>query len=110
MAVTPRVLKQDSEEFVTAIIQEKFGLDISSATYEIAHLLDTDKTDDPDTYPWETPHADSGPGAGNYIYKAKKLVTGVLVNGAKTKYHVFARVTDNPEAIIVDCGTYSVVP
>lgn len=109
MAVKPRILKQDSVEFVTAMVTDKNGDDISLATYEVAHILDADKTDDPDTYAWETPHAESG-SISPAVYLVRKLVTATLVNGAKTKYRVFVRVTDNPEVIIQDCGTYSVIP
>lgn len=110
MTVTPLTLKQDSKEFVTALVQEKTGADISAATYEVAHILDADKANDPSTYPWETPHAESGPGSSTAYYQVKKLVTAALVNGAKTKYRVFVRITDNPEIPILDCGTYSVTP
>lgn len=109
MVVVPRTLKRDSVEFVTASITDLNGEDISLATYEVAHILDADKTDDPDTYPWETPHAESSsPTISTRL--VKKLVTGVLVNNAKTKYRVFVRITDNPEISIIDCGTYTVVP
>lgn len=109
MAVVPRTLKQDSVEFVTAVITDINGEDISAATYEVAHILDANKTNDPTTYPWETPHAESeSPTPATRL--VKKLVTGTLVNGAKTKYRVFVRITDNPEIVIKDCGTYSVTP
>jgi hypothetical protein len=109
MAIVPRTIKQESVEFVTAIITDLTGQDISGVGYEVAHVLDANKTDDPDTYPWETPHADSeSPTDSTRL--VKKLVIGVLISGAKTKYRVFVRITDNPEIPIVDCGTYSVIP
>lgn len=107
MAVTPRALKQRSKEFVVAIVQEKTGQDISAATYEVAHILESDKTDDPDTYPWETPHASSS-GTGS-VYKVAKLVDAPEVT-AKVKYRVFVRMTDSPEVPVIDCGTYTVTP
>lgn len=110
MVTTPRALKQGSVEFVTAIIQEKTGQDISGAVYQVAHILDADKTDDPDTYAWEAPHAESGPGASTAVYRVKKLVDAALVDGVRTKYRVFVKVTDAPEIPIIDCGTYVVTP
>ena len=110
MPVIPRTVKQRSEEFITAIVQEKNGLDISGATYEVAHVLDADKADDPDDYPWETPHAESGPGpSATSFYYVKKLVDAPPVD-AKVKYRVFVRITDSPEVPIIDCGTYSIIP
>jgi len=109
MAIVPRTIKQDSVEFVTAIITDLTGQDISGASYEVAHILDSLKATDPSTYPWETPHADSeSPTDSTRL--VKKLVTGVLIDGAKTKYRVFVRISDSPEIPIVDCGTYTVVP
>lgn len=109
MPVVPRTVKQRSEEFVTGVVTELTGQDISGCTFEVAHILDTDKTDDPNTYPWEAPHAESGPGSSNSIYLARKLVEAPAVT-AKTKYRVFAKITDSPEIPIIDCGTYSIVP
>lgn len=109
MAIVPRTVKQGSVDFVTAIITDLTGQDISGVGYEVAHVLDADKTDHPDTYPWEAPHADSeSPTPSTRL--VKKLVTGVLINDQKTKYRVFVKITDSPEIPIVDCGTYSIVP
>lgn len=110
MVVVPRTLKRGDIEFVTAIVTEQYGADISGCTYKIAHVLDSQKNDDQAGYPWEDPHAESGPGGTSNIYLAKKLVTAALDGTAKTKYRVFVRVTDNPEVDAVDCGTYTVVP
>lgn len=109
MVVTPRLLKRGDIQFVTAIIIEETGADISGCTYKVAHILDSAKNDDQSTYAWEDPHAESE-SVTPAVYLVKKLVTAAIVNGAKTKYRVFVRVTDNPEVEAVDCGTYSVVP
>lgn len=109
MAIVPRTLKQDSVEFVTAVVVDITGEDISGATYQVAHILDSLKATDPSGYPWESPHADSeSPTPSTRL--VKKLVTGVLVDNAKTKYRVFVKITDNPEIPILDCGTYTVTP
>jgi hypothetical protein len=109
VAIVPRTVKQDSVEFVTAIITDLTGEDISGVGYQVAHVLDADKTDDPSTYAWEAPHAESSsPTPATRL--VKKLVTGVLINEQKTKYRVFVKITDSPEVPIVDCGTYSIVP
>lgn len=109
MPVTPRTVKQRSEEFVTGVVTELTGRDISGCTYRVAHVLDSDKTDDPDTYPWETPHAESGQGTSTSVYLVRKLVTAPTVTG-KIKYRVFVEITDSPELPIIDCGTYSIIP
>lgn len=109
MAIVPRTLKQDSVEFVTAVIVDITGQDISAVAYQVAHILDSLKTADPSGYPWEAPHADSDSPTPS-TRMVKKLVTGTLVNAEKTKYRVFVKITDSPEIPIIDCGTYSVVP
>ena len=111
VALVPRSLKAGDIQFVTAVITELNGVDITTATYKVAHILDSQKNDDQATYPWEDPHADSGPAAeGVSVMLIKKLVTAAVVGGAKTKYRVFVRVTDSPEVDAVDCGTYTVTP
>lgn len=109
MTVVPRTLKRGDVEFVTAVITELTGEDISGCTYEVAHIPDSQKNDDQAGYPWEAEHVDSdSPTISTHF--AKKLVTAALIDGAKTKYRVFVRVTDTPEIDAVDCGTYTVVP
>jgi len=111
VALVPRTLKAGDQQLVTAVITELNGADITTATFEVAHILDSQKNDDQSTYPWETPHPDSGPAAdGVSVMLIRKLVTAATVNGAKTKYRVFVKVTDNPEIAAIDCGTYSVIP
>lgn len=111
VTVIPRTLKAGDVQFVTAVITELSGADISTATFKVAHILDSQKNDDQTTYTWEDPHADSGPAAeGVNVMLVKKLVTAAVIGNAKTKYRVFVRVTDNPEVDAVDCGTYSVIP
>lgn len=109
VTVVPRTLKRGDIEFVTAVITDLTGQDISGCTYEVAHILDSAKNDDQSTFPWEPEHADSSSPTPP-VHFAKKLVTAALVNDVKTKYRVFVRVTDTPEVDAVDCGTYSVVP
>lgn len=108
VTVVPRQLKRGDIEFVTGVITDLTGQDLSSCTFQVAHILDSAKNDDQSTYPWEAEHAESfteGP-----VHHSKKLVTAALVNNVKTKYRVFIRVTDTPEVDAVDCGTYTVVP
>lgn len=111
VALVPRTLKAGDVQFVTAVITELNGVDITAATFEVAHILDSQKNDDQSGYPWETPHPDSGPAAeGVDVMLVKKLVTAATADGAKTKYRVFVKVTDTPEIDAVDCGTYTVTP
>ena len=110
MVVVPRTLKRGDVEFVTAIVTELNGANISGCTYKVAHVLDSAKNDDQSGYAWEDPHVTSGSGTSTAIYLAKKLVTAALSGTAKTKYRVFVKVTDSPEIDAVDCGTYTVVP
>lgn len=108
VTVVPRTLKRGDVQFVTGVITELAGQSLATATFQVAHILDSAKSDDQSTYPWETEHASSFT-AGS-IHHAKKLVTAAVVDNARTKYRVFVRVTDSPEIDAVDCGTYSVVP
>lgn len=109
VTVVPRTLKRGDIEFVTAVITDLTGADISGCTFEVAHIPDSKKNDDQAGYPWEPEHADSDSPTPS-VHLAKKLVTAALINDAKTKYRVFIRVTDTPEVDAVDCGTYTVVP
>lgn len=109
MVVVPRTLKRGDIEFVTAVISDLTGKDITGCTFEVAHIPDTMKNDDQSTYPWEPEHADSE-ALTDSVHLAKKLVTAALIDDVKTKYRVFVRVTDSPEVDAVDCGTYTVVP
>lgn len=110
-SVEPRVVKRGDEQLVWGVVTERFGKDISGVGFEVAHILDTDKTNDQSTYPWEAPHAMSGPGLTNYVYRVGKLLSpAALVDDAKTKYRVFVRATDTPERVAIDCGTYTVIP
>lgn len=109
VTVVPRTLKRGDIEFVTAVISDLTGKDITGCTFEVAHILDSQKNDDQADYPWEAEHPSSdSPTLSTHF--AKKLVTAALVDGVKTKYRVFVRVTDSPEVDAVDCGTYTVVP
>lgn len=110
-SVEPRSVKRGDEQLVWAVITERFQKNISAVDFEVAHILDTDKTDDQSTYPWEAPHALSGPGLTNHVYRVGKLLNpAALVDDAKTKYRVFVRATDSPEIVAIDCGTYTVIP
>lgn len=109
MTVIPRTLKRGDVEFVTAVVTELTGKDITSCTYEVAHIPDSQKNDDQADYPWEAEHPDSE-ALSTSVHLAKKLVTAALIDDVKTKYRVFVRVTDSPEIDAVDCGTYVVVP
>lgn len=107
-SVEPRTLKQDSKEWVVALVTEDNGQNISADTFKISHVPDTGKATQPGT--WEDPDpAESGQGATTAERRLAKLITGTLVDGARTKYRVFAKITDVPEDIIVDCGTYTVL-
>lgn len=109
VTVVPRTLKRGDIEFVTAVITDITGKDISGCSYEVAHILDSQKNDDQTDYPWEAEHVSSDSPTQS-VHLAKKLVTAALVGGAKTRYRVFVRVTDTPEVDAVDCGTYTVFP
>lgn len=102
-----RTLKQGSVELVIVEVTEDNGLDISSDVFVISHVPDA-RGVQPGI--WETPDPTfSGPGATVAVRRLAKLVTGVIINAKKTRYRVFAKVTDSPEDIIVDCGTYDVL-
>jgi hypothetical protein len=109
MAVMPRTIKQGSVELVFALVVDITGADISDAVCEVAHVLYANRRDDPSTYPWETPHAESD-APSDSVRRVAKLVTAELVDEARTKYEVFVRMTDNPEIPIIDCGSYTIVP
>ena len=107
-SVEPRELKQGSEEIVYALITEENGLDISGDVFALSHVPDAGKTTQPGV--WEAPDpALAGQGATAAEYRAGKLITGTLINAVKTRYRVFVKVTDSPEDIILDCGTYTVL-
>lgn len=105
-SVAPRTIKQGSTELVYALVTEENGQDISGDTFQISHVLDAGKATQPGA--WAAPLTNT---QGDTLAERRlsKLVTGTLVNGARTKYRVFARITDAPEDIIVDCGTYTVL-
>lgn len=110
-SVEPRLVKRGDTQLVWAVITEVFHKNISAVGFQVAHVLDTDKNDDQSTFPWESPHALSGPGASTYIYRVGKLLApAALVDEVKTKYRVFVRASDSPEVVAIDCGTYSVTP
>lgn len=105
-SVAPRTIKQGSKELVFALITEENGLSISGDTFQISHVPDAGKETQPGT--WEAPLA-SLQGDTTAERRLSKLITGTLIGGVKTKYRVFARITDSPEDIFVDCGTYSIL-
>lgn len=109
MAVTPREIKQGSVVLVKALITDITGEDISAVPAQVAHVLYANRKDDPATYGWETPHAESDSPTPS-VRRIAKLVDAELVDGARTKYEVFVRLTDNPEIPIIDCGSYSIIP
>lgn len=107
-SVEPRTLKQGSKEWVVALVTEENGQNISADTFKISHVPDVGKATQPGA--WEDPDpAESGPGATTAERRLAKLITGTLINAARTKYRVFAKITDSPEDIIVDCGTYTIL-
>ena len=59
MTVVPRTLKRGDIEFVTGVVTELTGADISGCTFQVAHILDSEKNDDQAGYPWEAEHASS---------------------------------------------------
>jgi hypothetical protein len=103
--VITRTIKQGSVTLVWARITELTGADISAVGMELSHVLDEGSTTQPGV--WEAPHVLSNAPLPS-VRRLAKLVTGTLVDGAKTKYRVFVRATDNPEIDIIDCGTYTV--
>lgn len=108
-SVAPRTLKQGSVELVFALIAEENGEDISADVFQISHVPDAGKATQPGT--WESPDPTfSGPGATVAERRLAKLITATLINAARTKYRIFAKIADSPEAVIVDCGTYTVLP
>lgn len=109
MAVTPREIKQGSVVLVKALVTEVTGQDITAVPVEVAHVLYANRKNDPATYSWESPHAESDSPLPS-VRRIAKLVDAEMVDGARTKYEVFVRLTDNPEAEIVDCGSYSIIP
>lgn len=110
-SVETRIVKRGDAQLVWAVITERFQKDISTVDFEVAHIPDADKSDDQSTYPWEAPHAMSGPGLTAYVYRVGKLLDpAALVDDVKTKYRVFVRAADSPEIVAIDCGTYYVTP
>lgn len=105
-SVAPRTIKQGSTELVYALVAEENGQDISIDTFQISHVPDAGKATQPGA--WEAPLTDT---QGDTLAERRlaKLITGVLVGGVRTKYRVFAKITDFPEDIIVDCGTYTIL-
>lgn len=102
-----RTLKQGSIELVWSTVADSTGQDISGDTFVISHVVDTGSATAPGV--WEAPHAlSSSPTISTR--RLAKLVTAVVVGGKRTRYRVFAKVTDSPEIPIIDCGTYTVLP
>lgn len=102
-----RTLKQGSIELVWSPVEEKNGQDISGDTFQISHVVDAGASTQPGT--WEAPHAlSSSPTVSTR--RLAKLVTAAVVGGKRTRYRVFAKVTDSPEVPVIDCGTYTVLP
>jgi hypothetical protein len=110
MTVKPTKIKRGDTALITAVVTDELGNDISGVTWKVAHILDSQKNDDQDTYPWEDPHALSE-AASTSVYLVRRLVVdAALASDASTKYRVFVKATDNPEILAVDCGTYTVMP
>lgn len=110
MIVKPTKIKRGDTALITAVVTDELGNDISGVSWKVAHILDSQKNDDQDTYPWEDPHSLSE-AVSTSVYLVRKLVTdAALANNVATKYRVFVKATDNPEIIAVDCGVYTVIP